>query len=100
MFCSVCCPDRCNSAQSSEKHLVVYHVDLDTFPEHLLVSGSQQTADASAPLVSRFILNVGSVAQAEDFIANEPFNKAGTFEKMVIHRMRTGRRSPDLADRH
>uniref|UniRef100_A0A9E8CRK2 YciI family protein n=1 Tax=Bosea sp. NBC_00436 TaxID=2969620 RepID=A0A9E8CRK2_9HYPH len=99
MFCAVYCLDKSDTAALREEHLVVHRAYLDTFASHLFFSGPLQTPDASASLGSLFILNVDTFSQAEDFIGNEPFNKAGIFEKVTIHRMRKGRYNPALADR-
>ena len=99
MFCAVYCLDKPDAAALREEHMVVHRAHLDKAASILFFSGPLQNEDASASLGSLFIFNVDSLSQAEEFIASEPFNKAGVFEKVVIHRMRKGRYNPALADR-
>ena len=46
---------------------------------------------------SVLIINVGSREEAERFSANEPFRKAGLFERVEISRMRRGQWNPEAA---
>jgi uncharacterized protein len=98
MFCAVYCLDKPDTAALRDKHLTVHRAYLDTAQPIIFFSGPLQNDDASASLGSLFILRVESRAQAEDFIANEPFNRAGIFERVIVYRMRKGRFNPALAD--
>ena len=42
--------------------------------------------DDPKPRGSMLIVEVESRGQAEEFAANDPYNKAGLFEKITIHR--------------
>ncbi len=46
---------------------------------------------------SVLIINVSDREAAERFSTNEPFRKAGLFERVEINRMRRGQWNPDAA---
>ncbi len=50
------------------------------------------------PYGSLFILNVEDRAEAEAYIYNEVFYKAGIFASVTIRRMRKGRYNPALIE--
>ncbi len=98
MLWAVYCVDRADTAEARAEHLAVHREYLDIFKPKIFFSGPLQNDDASVALGSLFILNVPDRDGAEDFISNEPFYKAGLFEKIIIYRMRKGRYNPDLVD--
>ncbi|WP_036242657.1 YciI family protein [Mesorhizobium sp. STM 4661] len=98
MLWTVYCLDRADTAEARAEHLTVHREYLDQFKSRIFFSGPLQNDDASVALGSLFILNVPARVGAEDFISNEPFYKAGIFEKIAIYRMRKGRYNPDLVD--
>ena len=53
--------------------------------------------DGTTRTGSVLIINVGSREEAERFSANEPFRKAGLFERVEITRMRRGQWNPEAA---
>jgi uncharacterized protein YciI len=53
--------------------------------------------DGATRLGSVLIINVKSREEAERFSANEPFRKAGLFERVEITRMRRGQWNPAVA---
>ena len=67
--------------------------------ENILVLGGALLAEdeASTRLGSVLIVNVRSKEEAEGFSANEPFRRAGLFERVEITRMRRGQWNPAAA---
>ncbi len=53
--------------------------------------------DGATRTGSVLIINVPNREAAETFSANEPFRKAGLFERVEINRMRRGQWNPDAA---
>ena len=66
----------------------------------ILVLGGGMLADEDDTRVgSVLLINVPNRAAAERFSANEPFRKAGLFERVEITRMRRGQWNPAAAPR-
>lgn len=71
---------------------------LDEHADILVLGGALLAEDqASTRLGSVLIVNVPSKEEAERFSANEPFRKAGLFERVEITRMRRGQWNPAAA---
>ena len=98
MLWLIMCTDKPNQAQTREKLLAEHRNYLDTNADLIFFSGPQQTDDGAASLGSLFILNTETRKEAEDFINNETFCRAGVFEAVVVRRMRKGRFNPQRAD--
>lgn len=83
---SVTCLDHPNSEalrlETREAHLqyVLSRVDA------VRVAGPVTSEDGAVMIGTVLILNVESHAQAQDFVDNDPYNKAGLFADIRIHR--------------
>ena len=64
----------------------------------LVLSGATLTDDGSEVTGSLLIVNVGSRAEAREFVDADPFQKAGMFTTVTIARMRKGQWNPRAAD--
>ena len=64
----------------------------------LVVSGATLTDDGKDVTGSLLVVNVGSRAEAQAFIDNDPFQKAGMFTSLKITRMRKGQWNPGAAE--
>jgi uncharacterized protein YciI len=98
MLYSVYCVDAENTHALREQHLVAHRAYLDLFRDKIFFSGPLQSDDAATALGSLFILNVADRAEAEAYIFNEVFYKAGIFASVTIRRMRKGRYNPALIE--
>lgn len=98
MFWTVYCIDKPNTAAAREEHMQVHRDYVDSMMHGVFFAGPLQTDDASASLGTLFILNMNGREEAERFIEDEPFNRAGIFEKVAIHRMSKRRHNAQLAD--
>jgi uncharacterized protein YciI len=76
-------------------HRADHRAYLNTQLDRIFFSGPLLADDGIRQLGSLFILNVESRAEAEDFIAHDPYNNAGIFETVSIFRMRKGRYRPE-----
>ena len=95
---SVYCLDGENTAPLRDQHRMKHREYLDQWKDKIFFSGPLlDDADESVQLGSLFILKVNNRAEAEAYIYNEVFYKAGVFAKVSIVRMRKGRYNPDLA---
>ena len=64
----------------------------------LVVSGATLTDDGKEVTGSMLIVNVGSRAEAQAFVDDDPFQKAGMFTNVTITRMRKGQWNPQAAE--
>lgn len=61
------------------------HLDyLKGFADRAFVAGPMQTDDGEGMIGSLLIMEFDDKAAAEDFAANDPYNKAGLFESVTI----------------
>lgn len=70
---------------------------LDAHEDILVLGGAMLAEDGKTRTGSVLIVNVADRAAAEAFSENEPFRKAGLFERVEINRMRRGQWNPDAA---
>ncbi len=70
---------------------------LDEHEDILVLGGAMLADDGVARTGSVLIINVPNREAAESFSANEPFRKAGLFERVEINRMRRGQWNPSAA---
>ena len=80
-------------AATKEAHLAY----LDRHEDILVLGGATLAEDGVTRTGSILILNVPSMADAENFSLNEPFRKAGLFKTVKITRMRRGQWNPAVA---
>ncbi|QLH13023.1 YciI family protein [Paracoccus pantotrophus] len=95
MHFAVYCLDHDDTVELRNDHRAVHRAYLDTQAARIFFSGPLLADDGKLQLGSLFILSVGSRAEAEDFIGNEPYNNAGIFKSVRILRMRKGRYDPE-----
>jgi uncharacterized protein YciI len=70
---------------------------LDAHEDILVLGGAMLGADGKTRTGSVLIVNVEDRAAAEAFSENEPFRKAGLFDRVEINHMRRGQWNPDAA---
>ncbi len=98
MLYSVYCLDGENTHDLRAQHLVAHRAYLDEWKEKIFFSGPLQSDDAQTAFGSLFVLNVENRTEAERYIYNEVFYKAGIFASVKIFRMRKGRYNPALLE--
>ncbi len=72
---------------------------LDEHEDILVLGGALLADDGKTRTGSVLIINVEDLTAAEAFSENEPFRRAGLFERVEINRMRRGQWNPDAAPR-
>ncbi len=72
---------------------------LDEHEDILVLGGAMLADDGKTRTGSVLIINAENLAAAEAFSENEPFRRAGLFERVEINRMRRGQWNPDAAPR-
>lgn len=98
MIYSVYCLDKENSAPLRDELRTAHREYLELWKDKLFFSGPLlDHEDENKQLGSLFIMSVKNKGEAEEFIHNETFYKAGVFADVTIIRMRKGRYNPDLA---
>lgn len=70
---------------------------LDAHEDILVLGGALLAEDGKTRTGSVLIVNVEGRAEADAFSENEPFRKAGLFERVEISHMRKGQWNPDAA---
>lgn len=70
---------------------------LDEHEDILVLGGAMLGEDGKTRTGSVLIVNVPGRAEAEAFSENEPFRKAGLFDRVEINRMRRGQWNPAAA---
>lgn len=70
---------------------------LDQHEDILVLGGAMLAEDGTTRTGSVLIVNVRSREEAERFSADEPFRKAGLFQRVEINRMRRGQWNPAAA---
>jgi uncharacterized protein YciI len=70
---------------------------LDQHRQILVLGGALLADDGIGREGSALIINVRDREEAERFSANEPFRRAGLFERVEIRRMRRGQWNPAAA---
>jgi uncharacterized protein YciI len=73
---------------------------LDAHENILVLGGAMLADDGRTRTGSVLIVNVEDRAAAEAFSENEPFRKAGLFDRVEITRMRRGQWNPDAAPKN
>ena len=72
---------------------------LDQHEDILVLGGAMLADDGKTRTGSVLIINVENLAAAKAFSENEPFRRAGLFERVEINRMRRGQWNPNAAPR-
>jgi uncharacterized protein len=89
--------DRPNSETIRAAHREAHFKYLDAHADILVLGGAMLAEDGTTRIGSVLIINVPSREEAERFSINEPFRKAGLFERVEITRMRRGQWNPAAA---
>ena len=98
MLYSIYCLDNPNTQELRDANRTAHRQYLDEWKGNIFFSGPLlDDHDENVQLGSLFILKVKDRAEAESYIYNEVFYKAGVFAKVAIVRVRKGRYNPDLA---
>src|SRR5438552_19182784 len=80
-------------------HRDAHFAYLDEHEDILVLGGATLAEDGATRLGSVLIINVPDRGAAERFSENEPFRRAGLFERVEITRMRRGQGNPAAAPR-
>ena len=89
--------DKPNSEAIRAEHRPAHFDYLDQHADILVLGGAMLAEDDTTRIGSVLIINVPSREEAERFSANEPFRKAGLFERVEMTRMRRGQWNPAAA---
>ena len=98
MLWAIYCVDRSNTASLRDRHMRPHRDYLDQRKPILVLGGATLNDDASTATGSLFIINVRDRVEAETFSANDPFTRAGIFDRIVITRVRKSQWNPPAAD--
>ena len=90
-----------NTADSAELRSanIPAHVDyLDRYKERFIAGGPVLSDDGEHVTGTMMVLDMPSRKALDDFLADEPYNKAGLFEKIEITRWRFGKADVNRKD--
>ena len=88
MFYIVLTTDKPNSAEVRASNRPAHLEYLQSFGEQLIAGGATLTDDGEGMTGSFLLVDMADRAAVEDFARNDPFAKAGLFEKTEIRRWR------------
>lgn len=97
MLWMIMCTDKPSQLETRNRLLAEHRQYLDDNDQHIFFTGPQEEDDGSANIGSLFIVNAPTRKDAEAFVHNETFYRAGVFETVVIRRIRKGRFFPERA---
>ncbi len=80
--------DKPDSSAVRKEHGAAHRKYLDDQKARLIAAGAMLDDEATAPCGSIFIIDTDVRAEAEEFLANDPFSKAGLFADAEIVRWR------------
>lgn len=89
--------DKPNSQAIRAANREAHFAYLETHHDILVLGGATLAEDGVTRLGSVLIINVRSREDAERFSSEEPFRRAGLFERVEISRMRRGQWNPAAA---
>lgn len=89
--------DRLDGAGIRAANRAEHFAYLDRHQDILVLGGATLADDGVTRTGSVLIINVHSREEAERFSADEPFRRAGLFERVEIRRMRRGQWNPAAA---
>jgi len=89
--------DKPDAADIRAAHREAHFKYLDAHEDILVLGGAMLADDGATRSGSVLIINVPDREAAERFSDDEPFRKAGLFERVEINRMRRGQWNPDVA---
>ena len=89
--------DKPNSQAIRVAHREEHFAYLDQHQDILVLGGATLAEDGATRLGSVLIINVRTREDAERFSSDEPFRRAGLFDRVEITRMRRGQWNPAAA---
>jgi uncharacterized protein YciI len=89
--------DKPNGAAIRAAQRAAHFAYLDEHHDILVLGGALLGDDGTTREGSVLIINVRTREEAERFSAEEPFRKAGLFQRVEIHHMRRGQWNPAAA---
>jgi uncharacterized protein YciI len=84
MLFAIICHDKPNQAETRARHRDAHLSYLDGFTDRMLSVGPLLAEDMSHSVGSLLVMDFADRAEAEAFCSNDPFNRAGIFESVVI----------------
>ena len=94
---AIYCWDRPGTAETRRALLAEQKNYIKNFAEHVISYGHFVSDDGREPLGTSFFVQLDDRAAADKFIADEPLNKAGVYQRVEIHRWSNslGKRAAD-----
>jgi hypothetical protein len=97
LYIIYCQDDPAVSSRIRSEHKDAHLAYLDKHKHLIMLGGAMLAEDGTTRVGSTLILNVKSLAEAEEFSTNEPFRCAGLYSDVKITRMRRAQWRPELA---
>jgi uncharacterized protein len=98
MLWMIVCTDHAGQNEKRSTFLQEHKRYLETNMSRIFFSGRQESDDGLGVIGSVFILNTPTKQEAEDFIYNEPFYRAGIFNYVLIRRLTKRNLYPERAE--
>jgi len=97
VFFMIQCTDKPDSVELRQQTLPAHKTYLEGQLNSLVWAGARQRDDGKTVYGSFYLLRVPNRRTAEMFVENEPFYRAGLFEKVELSNVRQGIYQPALA---
>ena len=90
MAYAIICDDKSGCSHVRDEHRPAHMAYLDANASKLLAAGAQLSDDGKVMSGGILLVDTDDRAEAEAFIANDPFAKAGLFQSIKVVRWRKG----------
>jgi uncharacterized protein len=98
MLWAICCIDKPNSKALRAEHQQRHSAYLKERDGVIFFTGPLQSDDGSENIGSLWIIVANSRSEAQAFVDEEAFCRAGVFESVSVKRVRKGHFHPERAD--
>lgn len=96
MIWAIYCVDTPDSRARRDAHRKAHRAYLDTYLSRIFFSGPIWDDEAFDQRGSIFLIDLNNRAEAEEFVANEPYYNNGVFASVMINRMTKGKYNAHL----
>lgn len=97
MLWAIYLTDKPNSTALRAEHQTAHSAYLKKVDPQCFFTGPLQSDDAQETIGSLWVISANSRAEAQAFVDNEPFHRAGVFASERVTRVRKGHFHPELA---
>ena len=98
MLFSITLVDRPDSAALRAKNAAAHRAYVGDYFAAILLGGPLLEADGETMIGSQIIIDLADETALYAFVDNEPYNRAGLFEQVLVHRFRPAVSNPQIIE--